>query len=89
MKAAALRQYEANRTGALRFLDGHGAFEDFIALQEKLAALDVEAANRLRSPERSVIVITHYQRVLDYIVPDVVHVLSKGRVVKTGGKVSR
>jgi Fe-S cluster assembly ATP-binding protein len=42
--------------------------------------------NRLRSPERSSIVITHYQRLLNYIVPDIVHVLSKGRIVKTGGK---
>jgi Fe-S cluster assembly ATP-binding protein len=45
-----------------------------------------EGVNRLRSPERSMIVITHYQRLLDYIVPDVVHVLAKGRVVKSGGK---
>ena len=43
-------------------------------------------ANRLRSPERGFVVITHYQRLLDYIVPDVVHVLSRGRIVKTGGK---
>jgi len=40
----------------------------------------------LRSPERAMIVITHYQRLLNYIVPDVVHVLSKGRIVRTGGK---
>jgi len=45
-----------------------------------------DGVNRLRSPERSFIVITHYQRLLDYIVPDVVHVLSKGRIVRTGGK---
>ena len=45
-----------------------------------------EGVNRLRSPERAFVVITHYQRLLDYIVPDVVHVLSKGRIVKTGGK---
>ena len=45
-----------------------------------------EGVNRLRSPERGFIVITHYQRLLDYIVPDVVHVLSKGRIVRTGGK---
>jgi Fe-S cluster assembly ATP-binding protein len=45
-----------------------------------------EGVNRLRSSERSFVVITHYQRLLDYIVPDVVHVLSKGRIVKTGGK---
>jgi Fe-S cluster assembly ATP-binding protein len=42
--------------------------------------------NSLRSPERAVVLVTHYQRLLDYIVPDVVHVLWKGRVVKTGGK---
>ena len=40
----------------------------------------------LRSPERAMVVITHYQRLLNYIVPDFVHVMSKGRVVKSGGK---
>ena len=62
-------------------------------LDETDSGLDIDAlriaadgVNRLRSPERSTIVITHYQRLLDYIVPDIVHVLSKGRVVKTGGK---
>jgi Fe-S cluster assembly ATP-binding protein len=62
-------------------------------LDETDSGLDIDAlkivsegVNRLRSPERSAIVITHYQRLLDYIVPDVVHVLSKGRIVKTGGK---
>jgi Fe-S cluster assembly ATP-binding protein len=69
-------------------------------LQPRLAVLDetdsgldidalkivAEGVNRLRSPQRSMIVITHYQRLLNFIVPDVVHVLSKGRVVKTGGK---
>src|SRR6187200_893944 len=62
-------------------------------LDETDSGLDIDAlrivadgVNRLRSPERGSIVITHYQRLLDYIVPDVVHVLSKGRVVKTGGK---
>jgi len=42
--------------------------------------------NALRSPKRSFIVITHYQRLLDYIVPDFVHVLYKGRIVKSGTK---
>ena len=42
--------------------------------------------NKLRSPERASIVITHYQRLLDYIVPDFVHVLVDGRIVKSGGK---
>jgi Fe-S cluster assembly ATP-binding protein len=45
-----------------------------------------EGVNRLRAKDRAFIVITHYQRLLNYIVPDVVHVLSKGRVVKSGGK---
>ncbi len=62
-------------------------------LDETDSGLDIDAlrivadgVNHLRAPERSMIVITHYQRLLNYIVPDVVHVLSKGRVVKTGGK---
>ena len=62
-------------------------------LDETDSGLDIDAlqivsdgVNRLRSPERSFIVITHYQRLLDYIVPDVVHVLSKGRIVRSGGK---
>jgi Fe-S cluster assembly ATP-binding protein len=62
-------------------------------LDETDSGLDIDAlkvvsdgVNRLRSPERAFVVITHYQRLLDYIVPDVVHVLSRGRIVKTGGK---
>jgi Fe-S cluster assembly ATP-binding protein len=62
-------------------------------LDETDSGLDIDAlkivadgVNALRSPERSMIVITHYQRLLNYIVPDIVHVMSKGRVVKTGGK---
>jgi len=62
-------------------------------LDETDSGLDIDAlkvvsegVNRLRSPERSFVVITHYQRLLDYIVPDIVHVLSKGRIVRTGGK---
>lgn len=45
-----------------------------------------EAVNKLRSPERSWLVITHYQRLLDHIVPDFVHVLYQGKIVKSGGK---
>jgi Fe-S cluster assembly ATP-binding protein len=62
-------------------------------LDETDSGLDIDAlkvvsegVNRLRSPDRAMIVITHYQRLLDHIVPDVVHVLSKGRIVRTGGK---
>ena len=45
-----------------------------------------EGVNGLRSPERSMLVITHYQRLLDYIVPDQVHVLFDGRIVRSGDK---
>ena len=69
-------------------------------LEPKLAVLDetdsgldidalklvAEGVNRLRAPDRAMLVITHYQRLLDHIVPDVVHVLSNGRIVRTGGK---
>ena len=62
-------------------------------LDESDSGLDIDAlkvvadgVNRLRTSERSFVVITHYQRLLNYIVPDVVHVLSRGRIVKTGGK---
>ena len=46
----------------------------------------VTGVNKLRGPDRAMVLITHYQRLLDHIVPDVVHVLSKGRIVKTGDK---
>jgi Fe-S cluster assembly ATP-binding protein len=62
-------------------------------LDETDSGLDIDAlkiaadgVNRLRGPGRSFVVITHYQRLLNYIVPDVVHVLSAGRIVRTGGK---
>jgi Fe-S cluster assembly ATP-binding protein len=61
-------------------------------LDETDSGLDIDAlkvvadgVNRMRAPDRSFVVITHYQRLLDYIKPDVVHVLSKGRIVKSGG----
>jgi Fe-S cluster assembly ATP-binding protein len=69
-------------------------------LQPKLAVLDetdsgldidalrivADGVNTLRSPERAIIVVTHYQRLLDYIVPDYVHVLAEGRIVRSGDK---
>lgn len=62
-------------------------------LDETDSGLDIDAlrivaegVNQLRSPERATIVVTHYQRLLDYIVPDYVHVLYKGRIVKSGPK---
>jgi Fe-S cluster assembly ATP-binding protein len=42
--------------------------------------------NRLRRPDNATVIVTHYQRLLNYIVPDRVHVLSQGRIVKSGGK---
>ncbi|MFG1188813.1 MULTISPECIES: Fe-S cluster assembly ATPase SufC [Xanthobacter] len=62
-------------------------------LDETDSGLDIDAlkvvahgVNALRSPKRSMLVITHYQRLLDHIVPDVVHVMHKGRIVRSGGK---
>lgn len=62
-------------------------------LDETDSGLDIDAlrivaegVNTLRSPEKATIVVTHYQRLLDYIVPDFVHVLYKGRIVKSGSK---
>lgn len=64
----------------------------FCVLDETDSGLDIDAlkvvangVNALRSPERSFLVITHYQRLLDYIKPDIVHVLADGKIVKTGG----
>ena len=62
-------------------------------LDETDSGLDIDALrivakgiNALRSPDRAMLLVTHYQRLLDYIVPDFVHVLVDGRVVKTGDK---
>jgi Fe-S cluster assembly ATP-binding protein len=62
-------------------------------LDETDSGLDIDAlkivaegVNKMRSPERSILLITHYQRLLDYIVPDRVHVLAHGRIQRTGGK---
>ena len=49
-------------------------------------AIVADGVNALRAPDRSFVVITHYQRLLNYIVPDFVHVMSKGRIVRSGGK---
>jgi len=71
-----------------------------LMLEPKLAVLDetdsgldidalqrvAEGVNSLRAPHRSVVVVTHYQRLLNYIVPDVVHVMVKGKIIKSGGK---
>jgi len=64
----------------------------FCVLDETDSGLDIDAlkvvadgVNALRDPKRSFLIITHYQRLLDYIKPDVVHVLAKGRIIKTGG----
>jgi Fe-S cluster assembly ATP-binding protein len=69
-------------------------FEPTMAvLDETDSGLDIDAlkvvaegVNALRGPDRSFLVITHYQRLLDYIVPDHVHILAGGRIVKSGGK---
>jgi Fe-S cluster assembly ATP-binding protein len=70
-----------------------------LVLQPRLAVLDetdsgldidalkivADGINLLRSPERAVLLVTHYQRLLDYVKPDQVHVLARGRIVKSGG----
>jgi Fe-S cluster assembly ATP-binding protein len=65
----------------------------FAILDETDSGLDIDAlkivshgVNAMRSPDRSILVVTHYQRLLNYIVPDVVHVLTEGRIVRSGGK---
>jgi len=62
-------------------------------LDETDSGLDIDAlrivakgVNTLKSKEKAVIVVTHYQRLLDYIIPDFVHVLYNGKIVKSGGK---
>lgn len=63
-----------------------------IILDEPDSGLDIDALkfvadsiNKMRDPQRAIVLVTHYQRLLDYIVPDEVHVLSQGRIVKSGG----
>ena len=65
----------------------------FAILDETDSGLDIDAlkvvadgVNALRGPDRSMLVITHYQRLLDYIVPDYVHVLARGKIQRSGGK---
>ncbi len=65
----------------------------FAVLDETDSGLDIDAlhvvadgVNALRSPRRGFLVITHYQRVLDHVVPDTVHVMAQGRIVRSGGK---
>jgi Fe-S cluster assembly ATP-binding protein len=68
--------------------------EPYLAvLDETDSGLDIDALrvaadgiNSLRSPERAMIVITHYQRLLEYVVPDYVHIMADGQVVRSGGK---
>ena len=64
-----------------------------VILDEMDSGLDIDAirvaaegVNRLRSPDRAILVITHYQRLLNYIVPDVVHVMARGQILHSGGK---
>lgn len=65
----------------------------YCILDETDSGLDIDAlrvvsegVNRMRNPERGILVITHYQRLLEYIVPDFVHVMTDGKIVRTGGK---
>ena len=77
---AMLQQSQALLQPGLAILDETDSGLDIDALKSV-----ADGVNALRSPERSFVVITHYQRLLDYIKPDVVHVLAEGRIVKSGG----
>ncbi|MGG2362304.1 Fe-S cluster assembly ATPase SufC, partial [Salmonella enterica] len=64
----------------------------FAVLDETDSGLDIDAlrivsdgVNSLRGPDRAILMITHYQRLLDYVKPDIVHVLAQGRIVRSGG----
>ena len=64
-----------------------------LLLDETDSGLDIDAlqtvahgVNTMRSPDRAIVLVTHYQRLLDYIVPDYVHVLAKGQIIKSGGR---
>ena len=66
---------------------------DLAILDETDSGLDIDAlkavatgVNALRSPDRAIVLVTHYQRLLDYIEPDFVHVLSQGKIIKSGDK---
>ena len=66
---------------------------DLAILDETDSGLDIDAlkvvakgVNEFRNTENAVVLVTHYQRLLDYIVPDYVHVLNEGKIVKSGGK---
>ena len=66
---------------------------DLAILDETDSGLDIDAlkavaegVNALRSPDRAIVLVTHYQRLLDYVQPDFVHVLSEGRILRSGDK---
>ena len=66
--------------------DGYERIQIVNTFEEFIATPMADGVNALRSKDRAMVVITHYQRLLNYIVPDVVHVMSRGRVVKSGDK---
>ena len=91
--AAVVVNYAGSRAGAESVVAQiTGAGGKAIAVQADVAKagdaqrLVAEGVNALRAPERAILLITHYQRLLDYIVPDRIHVLARGRIVAEGGK---
>jgi len=63
-----------------------GHFAEPPESRQRALRIVAQGVNTLRSPENATIVVTHYQRLLNYIIPDFVHVLANGRIVKSGGK---
>ena len=85
--AARVEQYLRNVTTESKAYEQAQLIIGDIYLEKGLREDAVKAyTNALRSPDRAMLVITHYQRLLDYIVPDKVHVMSAGKIVKSGGK---
>jgi Fe-S cluster assembly ATP-binding protein len=85
--------FSAARKSATRYFKWRCSVSKLAILDETDSGLDIDALrtvadgiNRLRSPERAIILVTHYQRLLSYVVPDFVHVLADGRIVRSGGK---
>ena len=91
--ARSTRAFPAARRNGTRFSRWPCSSRSLAILDETDSGLDIDAlkivangVNALRSGDRAMIVITHYQRLLNYIIPDFVHVLSGGKIVKSGGK---
>ena len=88
-----MKDFLAVKKNVMKFCKWQCLEPKLAILDETDSGLDIDAlqivangVNTLRSPERAIIVVTHYQRLLNYIVPDYVHVLADGKIIKSGDK---